>query len=176
MSASTITVQSDLDEFLQVLPPRLVQPLREEGKLDGLVEVVLDLGRRPEARFSGDLRVLSEGSVERADLGYVAERVEALYGVPAAPLPTAYRYESLGITVWFSESGVVESVVLEAPYAGTTAGGNGIGSSLEAFRSEFGNVDVPDQAGNFRVWEVAGLAADFDADGLARAIQVFPPE
>ena len=101
--------------------------------------------------------------------------VEALYGMPDAPLATVYQYETLGIIVWFDESGGVESVLLEAPYAGLTAGGNGIGSSVEAFRNELGHVDVPDQADNFRVWEVAGLAVDFDANGLARAIQVFLP-
>lgn len=106
---------------------------------------------------------------------FTKQDVESLYGMPAAPLPTVYQYEPLGIIVWFDESDAVESVLLEVPYAGTTAGGNGIGSSLQAFRSEFGHVDVPDQADNFRVWEDAGLAVDFDVDGLARAIQVFLP-
>ncbi len=70
-----ITVQSDIEQFLEVLPPRVSHTLREAGNLEDLIEVVLDLGRRPEARFSQSMLYLSDDPVERADLEYVTQRV-----------------------------------------------------------------------------------------------------
>ena len=42
----------DLEQLLAVLPADLRAALAAQGSLDTLLEVVLDLGRRPEARFA----------------------------------------------------------------------------------------------------------------------------
>ncbi|CAN6339956.1 unnamed protein product [Urochloa humidicola] len=47
-------VEDDLAELLQILPRDLRDNLQNEPRKDQLLEVVLDLGRRPEARFLGD--------------------------------------------------------------------------------------------------------------------------
>ncbi|KAG2623485.1 hypothetical protein PVAP13_3KG063500 [Panicum virgatum] len=47
-------VEDDLTELLQILPRDLRDNLQNEPRKDQLLEVVLDLGRRPEARFLGD--------------------------------------------------------------------------------------------------------------------------
>ena len=41
----------DMAEMLKVLPDEIVQPLIEANHFDDLLEVVLDLGRFPTARF-----------------------------------------------------------------------------------------------------------------------------
>lgn len=49
----TVIVRDDLDLLLQVLPLNLRGSLMSHRKRASLLEVVLDLGRRPEARFAG---------------------------------------------------------------------------------------------------------------------------
>ncbi|KAK8934679.1 hypothetical protein KSP39_PZI014540 [Platanthera zijinensis] len=49
-----VVVEDDIQALLQILPWDLQDSLQNEPRRDGLLEVVLDLGRRPEARFFGD--------------------------------------------------------------------------------------------------------------------------
>ena len=46
-------VRDDLDALLFALPKRIREPLMRHPMRTSLLEVVLDLGRRPEARFLG---------------------------------------------------------------------------------------------------------------------------
>ena len=59
------------------LPPHVQAPLRERGSLEDLLEVVLDLGRPPEARFPELEVVLAPREVTEADLHHVVERIGA---------------------------------------------------------------------------------------------------
>ena len=69
------TVQEELDLVLNVLPPGVANILQARDDLDQLLEVVLDLGRLPEARFvSGDAD-LDQSPVTVVDLENVIERV-----------------------------------------------------------------------------------------------------
>ena len=66
---------SEMDQLLEVLPPRVTSVLRQRSDLADLLEVVLDLGRQPEARLpTGDV-LLYEQEVTREDLDYVVNRV-----------------------------------------------------------------------------------------------------
>jgi len=67
----------DLDAILDALPPEVLGRLRTlpGEKRDDLIEIVMDLGRRPEARFSvGEMELLDREVVE-ADLQYVVDHV-----------------------------------------------------------------------------------------------------
>jgi stage III sporulation protein SpoIIIAA len=71
-------VTDNLEDLLAVLPPKLVSVLEEidqQQSRGDLIEVVLDLGRRPEARFHGHEMLLSEDEVTRDDLAFIAERI-----------------------------------------------------------------------------------------------------
>src|SRR5438874_8341670 len=46
-------ITDDIELLLQALPPRVAEPLRQLEDRENLLEVVLDLGRPPEARFPG---------------------------------------------------------------------------------------------------------------------------
>ncbi|MEP7105656.1 MAG: R3H domain-containing nucleic acid-binding protein [Chloroflexota bacterium] len=59
----------------QALPPHLYRALHERTDPAFLLEIVLDLGREPEARVPGREVLLSEMAVTESDLEYVAERV-----------------------------------------------------------------------------------------------------
>jgi len=65
----------DLDQLLAVLPPELGERLRGAGALDDLLEVVLDLGRLPEARFAGSTIELRATPLGRDDLRHIVDRV-----------------------------------------------------------------------------------------------------
>ena len=67
--------QLELDLVLNVLPADVAGVLRDRDDQDQLLEVVLDLGRLPEARFvSGDAE-LNDQPVTTADLENVIERI-----------------------------------------------------------------------------------------------------
>ncbi len=65
----------ELEQLLSALPPRVTGKLREQEELDDLLEVILDLGRLPEARFSyGDV-MLGDEPVSREDLLHVVSGI-----------------------------------------------------------------------------------------------------
>ncbi len=68
-------IVDDLDKLLAVLPPRIRESLERHENLFELLEVVLDLGRKPEARFPDNFSYLSDEPVTREDIDFVVERV-----------------------------------------------------------------------------------------------------
>ena len=75
MVAAQELVQEEMERLLGVLPPRVRSTLEQEENLADLLEVVLDLGRLPEARFpSGDV-LLDDREVTREDLEYLVEQI-----------------------------------------------------------------------------------------------------
>lgn len=70
-------ITDNLSDLLAVLPSRVSQAiiLHADRSMGGLIEIVLDLGRRPEARYeNGELDLLDD-DVSRDDLAFVAERI-----------------------------------------------------------------------------------------------------
>ncbi|MBI4447012.1 MAG: AAA family ATPase [Acidobacteria bacterium] len=65
----------DLSLLLRVLPPNLREALEREKDLESLVEIVMDLGRQPEARFYDRGVFLDLAEITREDLDYVISRV-----------------------------------------------------------------------------------------------------
>ncbi|GAB4568411.1 MAG: AAA family ATPase [Anaerolineae bacterium] len=70
-----LRITDDLDALIAVLPPRVQTALREANQADDLIEVVLDLGRIPEARFVDHEVALSDREVTEEDIQYVVERI-----------------------------------------------------------------------------------------------------
>jgi len=68
-------ITDDLEALLDILPPHIRQPLCKRKELSDLLEVVLDLGRTPEARFPGGEVVLNPKEVDEADIDYVVSRI-----------------------------------------------------------------------------------------------------
>jgi stage III sporulation protein SpoIIIAA len=76
--ATTPTLWDEETELLALtLPPRLAQALHERTNPVLLLEIVLDLGREPEARVPGREIVLDTMPVTEADLDYVTEHIDA---------------------------------------------------------------------------------------------------
>ncbi len=75
-----MTITDDLQKLLDILPQDLRQVLESHPKRDSLVEVVLDLGRRPEARFPNEAEYLSETPVTQEQIDDCIQRVGTFGG------------------------------------------------------------------------------------------------
>jgi stage III sporulation protein SpoIIIAA len=69
------TITDDLDALLDALPERIAGPLRDHAELRELLEVIMDLGRLPEARFARSEAVLSEAEVTDEDIQFVVGHI-----------------------------------------------------------------------------------------------------
>ncbi|MEM8501735.1 MAG: R3H domain-containing nucleic acid-binding protein [Cyanobacteria bacterium P01_D01_bin.1] len=68
-------VTDDLPQLLEILPAYIRDQLQGHPQREQLIEVVLDLGRQPEARFSDSVQYLSDTPVSKADLQHCVDRV-----------------------------------------------------------------------------------------------------
>ncbi len=74
-SAALDQIKDDLDALLMVLPPAIEASVRGVNSGGDLLEVVLDLGRVPEARFLTREVKLSQQEITQEELEYVVGRV-----------------------------------------------------------------------------------------------------
>jgi stage III sporulation protein SpoIIIAA len=65
----------DLDVLLEALPPEIVDAVHRLEDKEALIEVVLDLGRRPEARFPDSEVTLLEREVTEVDIAHVVDHI-----------------------------------------------------------------------------------------------------
>src|SRR5205085_1732954 len=70
-------ITDDLELLLRVMPPYIRDGLHRQADLKNLIEVVMDLGRPPEARFPNRAIKLAESPISREDLDYPIHRVGA---------------------------------------------------------------------------------------------------
>ena len=61
----------NLNQLLDILPEFISKPLRTTEMRTQLIEIVLDIGRRPEARFATGTKYLSYKTIVWQDLEYV---------------------------------------------------------------------------------------------------------
>jgi stage III sporulation protein SpoIIIAA len=65
----------DLDALLESLPPEIVVAVHALPDKLSLIEVVLDLGRRPEARFPDSEVMLLDREITEADISHVVDHI-----------------------------------------------------------------------------------------------------
>lgn len=68
-------ITDDLQALLGVLPPAIEKAVRKANDSDNLLEIIMDLGRVPTARFFDHEVVLSDIEATHADIEYVVERI-----------------------------------------------------------------------------------------------------
>ena len=73
-------ITDDLDALLQVLPPPIEAALRVANQGDDLLEIILDLGRKPEARFVDRDLTLSPNEITEDHLNSVISRIGQFTG------------------------------------------------------------------------------------------------
>ncbi len=65
-------ITDDLNDLLSVLPYSVSQAVEEYNDSDNLLEIIMDLGRLPSARFTeGEVILRAEGEVTRDEIDYV---------------------------------------------------------------------------------------------------------
>jgi stage III sporulation protein SpoIIIAA len=70
-------VTDNLEQLLEILPPAIRQELDTQPSLEGLLEIVIDLGRIPEARFNDRSVELGQRQVSDYDIEHIVQRVGA---------------------------------------------------------------------------------------------------
>ncbi len=90
-----MNTDNDLEKLLQNLPFFIQQYLQQHPYKNELIEIVLDLGRRPEARFSHGPEYLSQKIISWQDLGHIGIKT----GLPGFDnyLPSGIMPGQLGV-------------------------------------------------------------------------------
>jgi stage III sporulation protein SpoIIIAA len=70
-----LEITDDLEALLNTLPEEVVAAIRETEDTDNLLEVILDLGRVPTARFVDGEVILSQKDVTRKEIDHVVEQL-----------------------------------------------------------------------------------------------------
>jgi stage III sporulation protein SpoIIIAA len=73
--SSQSVITDDLNALMDVLPPLIRRHLQEQEDVSQVTEVVLDLGRQPQARFPTREIVLTDKEVSAEDLEYITSRI-----------------------------------------------------------------------------------------------------
>jgi len=86
----------NLNELLEIVPKFIRDPIRVHPKKEILIEIVLDIGRRPEARFADSTEYLSYRTIIWQDLDYIIKRLGKFSGDNRAGIEkTLHRISSL---------------------------------------------------------------------------------
>ncbi len=75
-----MNIDDDLDKLLNNLPFFIYQHLYTYSNKEKLIEIVLDLGRRPEARFTTGPEYLSQKIISWQDIDYITKRISKFSG------------------------------------------------------------------------------------------------
>jgi stage III sporulation protein SpoIIIAA len=68
-------ITDDLQNLLEVLPPEIAKAVVRANNIDNLIEIILDLGRVPKARFVSEEIELSQNEISHQEISYVVERI-----------------------------------------------------------------------------------------------------
>jgi len=74
------TITTEINALLEVFPAYIREALERLEGLDNLIEVVMDLGRRPKAYFTEHEVILSEQEVQQADIDAIVARIGEFMG------------------------------------------------------------------------------------------------
>ena len=70
-----MNINDDLEKLIENLPFFLQEQINQHSNKEELIEIVLDLGRRPEARFTSGPQYLSQKIISWQDLDYTTKRI-----------------------------------------------------------------------------------------------------
>ena len=70
-----MNINDDLEKLIENLPFFLQEQIHQHHNKEQLIEIVLDLGRRPEARFTSGPQYLSQKIISWQDLDYTTKRI-----------------------------------------------------------------------------------------------------
>src|SRR5690606_34807912 len=68
-------ITDNIENLKAVLPDYLINAIESRGNEDNLIEIIMDLGRVPTARYSNEEIVLDENEITANDIEYVVSRI-----------------------------------------------------------------------------------------------------
>lgn len=68
-------ITDDIEKLKAILPLHLIDAIEKRGQEENLIEIIMDLGRVPTARYTDGEIVISENEIEQEVLAYVVKRV-----------------------------------------------------------------------------------------------------
>lgn len=75
IASHRMQITDNLDKLLAILPEKILTQINHHPQKDNLIEIVMDLGRLPEARFRDEVTYLGEETITQEDIKYSVERV-----------------------------------------------------------------------------------------------------
>ena len=87
-----MNVNDDLDKLIETIPFFLQEHLNNHAKRDKLVEIVLDLGRRPEARFINGTEYLSQKLISWQDIDYITKQISKFSSIFITKFTNLFGY------------------------------------------------------------------------------------
>jgi len=84
---SSWSTSDEIESLLDTLPPRITQPLRLDQNRSNLLEVVLDLGRQPEARYVDREMGIDEHEIAEDDISWVVSHIGSFTDDNRAGIP-----------------------------------------------------------------------------------------
>jgi stage III sporulation protein SpoIIIAA len=70
-----MNINDDLEKLIENLPSFLQEQLNQHSYKDQLIEIILDIGRKPEARFISGPEYLSQKIISWQDIDYTTKRI-----------------------------------------------------------------------------------------------------
>ena len=84
---SNLQFQNDLDKLVEILPDRIRQHI-SYGRMEDVIESVLDIGRPPEIRDAdGKIEYIEASDVCYDDIEYITSRVQNLLPITVQVFP-----------------------------------------------------------------------------------------
>jgi len=80
IAVDRMQITDDLNKLLDILPESIRHMLENHPSRDSLIEVVLDMGRLPEARFPTSTEYITSDAIGSEDLDYCIQRVGSFSG------------------------------------------------------------------------------------------------
>ena len=112
-------ITDNLDILFDVLPPHVAEAVHAANQNENLLEIVLDLGRKPEARYTDRELTLSEQEVTQSDIDLVVARI--------------------GEFDADNRAGMERTLTASAPSA---TGGHIVGLTCRVGRAVYGTIDI----------------------------------
>ncbi|MEO0835476.1 MAG: R3H domain-containing nucleic acid-binding protein [Cyanobacteria bacterium J06642_3] len=75
IASHRMQITDNLEQLLAIFPDKILSHVNNHPDKDKLVEIVMDFGRLPEARFRSEVVYLGEETITREDLTYCIERI-----------------------------------------------------------------------------------------------------
>jgi stage III sporulation protein SpoIIIAA len=75
LPAHRMQITDDLHKLLEIFPLPIRKQIENHPQKHSLIEIVMDLGRKPEARFPSETAYLSDHPITKEDIQYCVERV-----------------------------------------------------------------------------------------------------